>query len=387
MRAPACDPTATISSPALVTRPSVGAMPRPLSAAMKSLPASVAGGKPRRGRGRRGARVAAVRARYHDDGDTEHDHGEDRDRHPGPPAAELEPGSEFLRPTAFGGLGQQRAQQPGPLGAGRPQIRPRPAAPDAGRRALARAGRPERGLPWRGPPDAGRARAGRARAGRARGCRGWRRPGVLRRVVEFESGHAELVVVGPRLRRVADSGWPSRTRGRLPPSGGSGNAAARRPQDRVPAPGRAGSAWPPAWPGVPPLELEPGGGPAPAGITASWIGQAGTPGMAAGMAARGMGPAAARGKGPVARAGWGRWRRAGRGRGWRAGGPGGGSAGRRTRGGRAGGRRASGLPVGSLVTCALPSSGCPRRKVQETGDKPGKPICHFPADGTGRDRA
>ena len=47
MRVPACAPTATISSPALATRPSVWLMPRPLSAAVKSLPASVAGGKPR----------------------------------------------------------------------------------------------------------------------------------------------------------------------------------------------------------------------------------------------------------------------------------------------------------------------------------------------------
>ena len=46
IRAPACDPTATISSPTLATRPSVALMPRSLSAAMKSLPASVAGGKP-----------------------------------------------------------------------------------------------------------------------------------------------------------------------------------------------------------------------------------------------------------------------------------------------------------------------------------------------------
>ena len=47
MRPPACDPTATISSPTLVTRPSVWVMPRPLAAAVKSLPARVAGGKPR----------------------------------------------------------------------------------------------------------------------------------------------------------------------------------------------------------------------------------------------------------------------------------------------------------------------------------------------------
>src|SRR5689334_23988914 len=46
MRVPACDPTATISWPTLATRPSVWVMPRPLPAAVKSLPARVAGGKP-----------------------------------------------------------------------------------------------------------------------------------------------------------------------------------------------------------------------------------------------------------------------------------------------------------------------------------------------------
>src|SRR5689334_7036140 len=46
MRAPVCDPTATTSFPTLVTRPSVWVMPRPLGVAVKSLPASVAGGKP-----------------------------------------------------------------------------------------------------------------------------------------------------------------------------------------------------------------------------------------------------------------------------------------------------------------------------------------------------
>ena len=46
IRVPACDPTATISWPTLATRPSVWVMPRPLPAAVKSLPARVAGGKP-----------------------------------------------------------------------------------------------------------------------------------------------------------------------------------------------------------------------------------------------------------------------------------------------------------------------------------------------------
>ena len=47
MRAPACEPTATISGPTLATRPSVWVMPRSLAGAVKSLPARVAGGKPR----------------------------------------------------------------------------------------------------------------------------------------------------------------------------------------------------------------------------------------------------------------------------------------------------------------------------------------------------
>jgi len=44
MRPPACDPTATIWWPAPATRPSVWVMPRLLATAVKSAPASVAGG-------------------------------------------------------------------------------------------------------------------------------------------------------------------------------------------------------------------------------------------------------------------------------------------------------------------------------------------------------
>ena len=47
MRAPLCDPTATISVPSLATWPRLWLMPRPLSAAVKSSPARVAGGNPR----------------------------------------------------------------------------------------------------------------------------------------------------------------------------------------------------------------------------------------------------------------------------------------------------------------------------------------------------
>ncbi len=47
IRAPCCEPTATISAPSLVTWPSVWLMPRPLSTAPKSAPARVAGGNPR----------------------------------------------------------------------------------------------------------------------------------------------------------------------------------------------------------------------------------------------------------------------------------------------------------------------------------------------------
>src|SRR5271170_577396 len=46
IRAPCCEPTATISGPSLVTRPRVWLMPRPLAAAENALPAKVAGGKP-----------------------------------------------------------------------------------------------------------------------------------------------------------------------------------------------------------------------------------------------------------------------------------------------------------------------------------------------------
>src|SRR5580704_242923 len=47
IRAPCCEPTATISAPSLATRPSVWLMPRPLAAALNTSPARVAGGNPR----------------------------------------------------------------------------------------------------------------------------------------------------------------------------------------------------------------------------------------------------------------------------------------------------------------------------------------------------
>ena len=46
MRAPSCDPTATISAPSLATWPSVWLMPRPLAATVNWPPARVAGGNP-----------------------------------------------------------------------------------------------------------------------------------------------------------------------------------------------------------------------------------------------------------------------------------------------------------------------------------------------------
>ena len=46
MRAPSCDPTATISAPSLATWPSVWLMPRPLAATVNWPPARVAGANP-----------------------------------------------------------------------------------------------------------------------------------------------------------------------------------------------------------------------------------------------------------------------------------------------------------------------------------------------------
>ena len=194
------------------------------------------------------------RRHYHDDGDTEDDHGQDRDRDPGPPAAELEPGSELLGPPAFGGLRQQRAQQPGPLGAGRPQIRPRPRRRTRASPARASLAGRLRGPAWRGPGS-------RVRGGAARG--------VLRQVIEFESGHGELVVIGPRLRRRGQRLAHRRGVPETPRLAARGVAASWvLVAARLAGLGPLGS---PAWPGAPPLELEPGGGPAP-GITACWIG-------------------------------------------------------------------------------------------------------------------
>ena len=229
------------------------------------------------GRGRRGARIAAVRVRYHDHGDTEDDHREDRDRHPDPPAPELQAGQEFPGPPALDRLGQQRAQQAGPLGAGRPQFGPDALAPLALLAPLA--------PPW--PLSV-------PLAGRSEGD-GVGRGSVLRPVIELESGHGDRIVTGPRLRRHGQRlaqrrGVPEEPR--LAAGGVASRLLASRPFARhVLGPHVPGPGWPavkvpgeraglgplgsPAWPGAPPLELEPGGGPAPrigAGWGGAWAG-------------------------------------------------------------------------------------------------------------------
>ena len=175
----------------------------------------------------------------------------------------------------------------------------------------------------------------------------------------------------------ADSGWLTvgvyRKRRGSPPAGS-------RPRGvLVGRPGLAGLGplGSPARPGAPPLELEPGGGPAP-GITACWIG-----------GGRIRGRCGTRGMGPVRHAAWGRWRHAAWGRCWHA------AWGRwrRAEAGGAGDARGPGrrqprdgrsVPL-SPVPCRLRDT--PGEERRKRGDKPGKPICHFPADRTGRDRA
>ena len=283
------------------------------------------------GRGRRGARVAAVRARYHDDGDTEDDHGQDRDRHLDPPAPELEPGS-----GTPGTTGVWRAEAAASAAA-RPTRRwppSDPAAPGARCRPASARGRLTRaGLAGEGDG----AGPGRSAAGHRIRIRAWR------------AGRHRAT---PASARTAAGS----------PSGCTGNAAARHPRD-------------------PSFLADPGG---PVGPGPGRAGSAGVPGVAGSAAprTRTRGRSRSRDHGLLDRrrpdqgrpelAAWGRWAARCAWDRWRprpGDGAGGWHAEAGGRGGREGSRApsASGWPVGSLVTCALPSSGHPRRKAQKTG--------------------
>ena len=173
MRAPACDPTATISSPTLVIRPSVALIPRPLTAAVKSLPARVAGGKPRAvadGAGPALPLFAPAITTTATPKTTIARIG----------IATLTPQPRKSRPARnsrdhwrLGGWGSSERSSP---------AHSAPAALRSGRAADA--------------PRRRRTRAGLAGEGDDAG-----RDDVLRLVIEFESGRGELVVIGPRLRR------------------------------------------------------------------------------------------------------------------------------------------------------------------------------------------
>ena len=117
MRAPSCDPTPTISAPSLATWPSVWLMPRPLAATVNWPPARVAGANPSAAGAALGRGAAAVDVGDHDRSDAEHDHGRDQHRPAQRQPAEFEGGEELLEPGGFGGLGHERADQAGPLGA------------------------------------------------------------------------------------------------------------------------------------------------------------------------------------------------------------------------------------------------------------------------------
>ena len=253
MRVPACDPTATISSPTLVTRPSVWVMPRPPPAAVKSLPARVAGGKPSEAADGVGpalplfapaitttATPKTTMARIG--------------------IATLIPQPRNSRPAAnsrdqrrLTGWGRSERSRPGPLGAGRPV-----------RAVLAAAGRAagERARLVRGE-RAGRVR--RAGGPGLRGRAGWRRergagPG---RLAEFEPGRDEHVV-GPGLRRGLHRHRLAHRRRVPEPARLGGLRAGVRPGD-APVAGlaRRGTAGRAGLPGAAALELEPGRRPAP----------------------------------------------------------------------------------------------------------------------------
>jgi len=136
---------------------------------------------------------------------------------------------------------------------------------------------------------AGLIRAGRIGAGLAGAGDDAGRGDVLRLIVEFESGHGELIVIGlvigPGLRRRGRRLAHRRGVPETPRLAGSalgpGIPALRlvRAVPRVLVPAglrglgglsRLGPLGSPAWPGAPALELESWSGPAP-GIAASWI--------------------------------------------------------------------------------------------------------------------
>ena len=191
-----------------------------------------------RGRGRGRAGVAAVRARDHHDGHAEDDHGQDRYRHPHPPAAELEPGQELPGPPALDRLGQQRAEQPGPLGAGHPGL--------AFLAVLLAPGGTTPGRTAAGDVEADLFVAG---------------PRRRRRRHRSRLGHRRRV---PEPRRLGGRGLAPQCR--LGAGGPGGRLGAGGPGGRLGAGGpggRLGAGGPGGRPGAASLELEPGRGSAP----------------------------------------------------------------------------------------------------------------------------
>ena len=320
MRVPACDPTATISSPTLVTRPSVWVMPRPLPAAVKSLPARVAGGKPSEAADGVGPALPLFASAITTTATPKTTMARIGIATLIPQPRNSRPATNSRDQRRLTGWGSERAEQPGPLGAGRPA---RAVLAAAGRAARERAGRVRGaggpvlrgsagsgGTPLPEPPEAGPDGGANAAPGLAVSPNS--KPGGMNTPSGQACGGACIdigwLTVGVyRNRRGSAGSGPGCGRGTRPWPGWPGG---------VPRGARAGRGrrCSNSNPGAVPLH----------GSSSGWPWLTGT---------RGMGPVAAPGKGPDPA-------REGRGRG----GPGGPQA-----------PSAAGWPVGSLVTCALPS--------------------------------
>ena len=186
-----------------------------------------------RRRGRAGG-AAAVRAGDDHHGDAEHHHGHDRDDHPRPHPAEMERGTELGEPVAPDRFGQERTQQPGPLGASpgfvggvgvELEAGPGPLVPGPG--LLVPGSQPGRRAPAGSPSGcSGTAAARSGGGGPGSPWRGGRGAPAL----EFVAGYAVPHREGPL--RSGQPGGPGMLVGRLP--GGAGSRGRRAPTVRRP---------------------------------------------------------------------------------------------------------------------------------------------------------
>ena len=260
-------------------------MPRPLAAAVKSLPARVAGGKPRAVAGGAGPELPLFAPAITTTATPKTTMARIGIATLTPQPRNSSPARNSRDHRRLAGWGSSERSSP---------AHSAPAARRSGRgRGLAwRAGAgPARAEPGAGLwPGAGRSAGRVAGEGDDAG-----RDGVLRLVIELESGHGELIVIGPRLRR---RGQRLAYRRGVPetPRLAAAAASASRASWRVPGrwPGRGGLGWGRLGP-------RPGRERRPSNSNPGAV-----PLQGSGCSVRVGEPGAAAGMGPVAARGWGR---------------------------------------------------------------------------------